>query len=354
MPVMNNNTSVCLVGLATSTSLGITAQSSVAAVRAGISAFAEHPYIVDKTGEPMIVARAPYLSDDSVGTERFLQLAMPAAKEALLPLRELVGRIKPIPVVIGLPAKRPGLPESLGNQMAVQFKGMMNELCPISSVDVIPSGHSAGLMALQAGWRRVQAGNAQFCVIGGVDSYLQPETLEWVDECEQLHSDSNAWGFVPGEAAGFCLLSSMQAADDYRLNILGKVLGVATAREHNLIKTKTVCIGQGLSEAFKWVLEGHLSSNAKIGQIICDMNGEPYRADEFAFTITRTSEYFINVGDFLAPADCWGDVGAASGPLFVTLAVIAGLKGYSKGPYTLVWTSSEGGERSAALIQTYN
>ena len=80
------------------------------------------------------------------------------------------------------------------------------------------------------------------------------------------------------------------------------------------------------------------------------MNGEAYRADEFGFMLARTSERFVDSSDFTAPADSWGDVGAASGPLFVLLAAAAAMKGYARGPLTLLWTSSEGGERAAALF----
>jgi len=53
----------------------------------------------------------------------------------------------------------------------------------------------------------------------------------------------------------------------------------------------------------------------------------------------------------MTPADCWGDVGAASGPLFVMLAVVAGLKGYANGPHMMIFTAAETGERTAALIR---
>jgi 3-oxoacyl-[acyl-carrier-protein] synthase-1 len=349
-PSSNKNPSVYVISVGASTAIGRTVPSSAAAVRAGITAFAEHPFMVDSEGEPMIVARACYLSDDTGGVERFLELALPAAREALAPLSKLAGRLPAIPMVIGLPSERPGLPDALDKQMEERFQNMIEKVCRVAGMEIIPSGHSAGLMALESGWRKIQNGGFEFCLIGGIDSYLEPETLEWLEECEQLHKSTNAWGFVPGEAAGFCLLSSQEVAERYDLSILSRVLTVATAREKNLIKTETVCIGQGLSEAVKQVLQALPSPSDKIDQTICDMNGETYRADEYAFTIARTSERFVDATDFLTPADCWGDVGAASGPLFGTLATAAGRKGYSKGPHTLLWTSSEGGDRSAALL----
>jgi 3-oxoacyl-[acyl-carrier-protein] synthase-1 len=80
------------------------------------------------------------------------------------------------------------------------------------------------------------------------------------------------------------------------------------------------------------------------------MNGEPYRADEFGFAAVRVKESFMAASDFVAPADCWGDVGAASMPLSVILATIAGWKSYAKGPHAFVWASSESGERGASLF----
>ncbi len=307
--------------------------------------------MIDKAGEPMIVARASYLSDDITGAQRFLDLSLPALHEALIPLSRFAGRLTPIPLIIGLSAQRPGLPMNLATEIASRFKNMVNDTCRISSVETISCGHSAGLMAIEAGWRAIRDGSVEFCLAGGIDSYLEPETLEWLDKEEQLHSVVNKWGFAPGEAAGFCLLTSQRAAARQQLPMLGQVLAVATAREVNLIKTDSVCIGEGLTKALKQVLQMLNHSHEKVDHVICDMNGERYRADEYGFTVARLSEYFVDAADFLAPADCWGDIGAASGQLFINLAIAAKLRKYAKGKVTLVWTSSESGERSAAVLQ---
>jgi 3-oxoacyl-[acyl-carrier-protein] synthase-1 len=344
---------VFIVGVGARTSVGMTAASSSAAVRAGISAFAEHPYMVDRAGEPMIVAKASYVPDEATGVERLAQLARPAALEALEVLRGLPGGTMPwIPLVVGLPAERPGLPASFDEVLAANLTQMLREFNSSPVVKVTPVGHAAGLIALEAGWENITNGRTDFCLAGGVDAYFAPDTLEWLDEQEQLHSTRNSWGFVPGEAAGFCLLASERAVRQYGLNALGRLLAVATEREEKLIKTATVCTGQGLSAAFRQVLPSLPAPDVKVDQIISDMNGEPYRADEFAFTMLRTSKHFARPGEFQTPADCWGDVGAASGPLFAVLAIAANSRGYSKGPYNLLWASSEGGQRSAALLYT--
>ena len=346
----NNGRQVCLVGVGACTPLGLNALSSAAAVRAGISAFAEHPFMIDQDGERMIVARASYLPDGLIYYERLARFAVSAAKEAVTSLQATENFTVQLPVIIGLPSKRPGIPGNLNSQVAEHFRIEMEAICRITNVEVIAAGHSAGLIALEAGWNKIRQGVFEFCLVGGVDSYLEPETLEWVEACEQLHSSTNAYGFIPGEAGGFCLISSRQAAERLKLTILGEILSVASAREKNLIKTETVCIGEGLSKAFKQALQPIISSGIKVDYVICDMNGEPYRADEYGFTIARLSDCFLDAGDFSTPADCWGDVGAASGPLFVNFAAASKIRGYAKGSKVLAWTSSEGGERSAALI----
>lgn len=345
--------SVCVVGLGACTSVGASAASSAASVRGGICAFAEHPHMIDTAGNPMIVANASYLPDELVGADRFLHLGMRAAQEALNAFNVLLERALPVPIIIGLPAPRPGLPRELNQLVSEEFKAMAAKNFAATTVEVIETGHSAGLMALEAGSRKIRQGLTEFCLIGGADSYMDPETLEWLEECDQLHSAgemNNAWGFIPGEAAGFCLLASHKTLKKYQVQGLAGITATATAREKNLIKTKTICLGEGLTAAFRQVLQDIPLSGTKISTIICDMNGEPYRAEEYGFTAVRVSEYFDAVDDFLAPADCWGDVGAASGPLYVMLAAAGWKRRYAKGPNALIWTSSEGGERSAALL----
>ena len=119
--------------------------------------------------------------------------------------------------------------------------------------------------------------------------------------------------------------------------------------EPNQIRTKTVCVGEGLTAAFRDALAA-LPAGVQITDVYCDMNGEPYRADEVGFAVLRTGESFVSASDFVAPADCWGDVSAASAPLSIMLSAIAGRKGYSNGALAFAWASSDGGDRGAAVL----
>lgn len=337
-----------IIGLGASTAVGGDAWSSAAAVRAGISGFVQHPFMIDTVGEPMRVALAPWLSIDLSGVERFMALLLPAIDQALEPLSSTASLR--IAISLGLPSPRPGLPVDL---QAALTKSLGARYSDIAGIAMFPNGHAAGLLALDAALKKLAFGALDVCVVAGVDSYIEPETLEWLEDCDQLHGAgplNNAWGFIPGEGAGAILLARRRVIDQLNFDSLARVIGVGTAFEPKRIKTETICIGEGLTQAFSEALRG-MPKGTQISDIYCDMNGEPYRADEYGFTCLRTKEYIESASNFVAPADCWGDVSAASGPLYMQLAAIAGAKGYANGPCAMTWASSETGERVAALLE---
>ena len=83
---LSSSTSIAIVGLGVRCAVGLAGPAAAAAVRAGLSGLREHPYMLDKVGEPMIVARDPTLDPALQGAERFTRLAGPALNEALAPL----------------------------------------------------------------------------------------------------------------------------------------------------------------------------------------------------------------------------------------------------------------------------
>lgn len=340
---------ICVVGVGAVTPIGLTAPSATAAARAGIAGFEDHPFMVDQRDEPFVVASVPSLDHDLPGHQRFVELGTPAIHEAFAPIASSP-QMHPIPTIIGLPEPRPGLSKDIATALA---QSLLNDDLfrdRIAAPSFLPNGHSAGLMAIDAACQKIGNGETEFCIAGGIDSYMDPETLEWIERCEQLHNLDNAWGFIPGEAAGFCLLTSESAALRNGLPIFGRIASAPTATEENRIKTETVCVGRGLTTAVQQVFQKHLPEGSLVDHTICDLNGEAYRADEFGFMLARTSDRFVDTSAFTSPADCWGDIGAASGPLFAALADSLSTERYERTAINLLWTSSEGGARSAALF----
>jgi len=347
------NEAVVLVATGASTPVGRSAPASAAAVRAGITGFTQHPYLVDTVGEPVRAAIAPWLDIALAGADRLEALLFPAIDEALAVLRKAAepgSKVMPMAIALGLASPRPGVPGNLQSTMKARLRDKYG--AQFSSAACFAAGHAASLLALDAAISKLRQGTLQACMVAGVDSMIDAQALEWLESCDQLHGAghmNNAWGLIPGEGAGALLLMGAPTAKRLGLPVLATLLGAGLAQEPKCIKTDTVCTGEGLTSALKAALVA-LPREGKVSDIYCDMNGEPYRADEFGFAALRTKAHFENAGDFLAPADCWGDMAAAGGALHVMLAAAAINKGYARGPHSLVWASSEGGDRAAVLL----
>jgi 3-oxoacyl-[acyl-carrier-protein] synthase-1 len=341
---------IYIVGAGAQTPVGRYVLAAAAAVRCGISAYAEHPFMIDKHGEPMAVARAEWLDETMPLEDRIVTLAADAAREALYPLgtqlASLHGQMR-----IHLALSAENLADSTGRQRVLDrvAEGIGLTLRD-SPIEPVVDGHAGGLLALENAVRQLRRGEANLCLVGGTDSWLDPERLEALDFGGRLHSVNYSWGFTPGEGAGFCLIATGAAAHRLGVTPLAELLNVATAQETKLMGTQTVCIGEGLTAAFRSVLD----PSHRVAHSYCDFNGETYRADEYGFAICRTSKCFEAAGSFTAAAHCWGDVGAASGPLALTLPLAAWARGYAKGPVTLAWSSSAHAPlRGAALVKRF-
>jgi 3-oxoacyl-[acyl-carrier-protein] synthase I len=347
------STPVYIVATGARTSLGVRAAPSAAAYRAGISGMGEHPFMIDRVGDPMPGALDVQLDPGLMGPERLLALAETALREACVPLkRDAQAHRLGLPLYLGLPELRPGFTEQ---DAATIRSGLMRfERLPItiSEVNVYTQGHAAGLAALAMATEKIQQGACEACLVGGVESYFQPDTMEWLDANRQLAGSVSRSAFIPGEGAGFCLLMTERARTRMGLSALARVLAVATGRETKLIKTSDICLGAGLTSVVKIAIGGLSPSSGRINAVICDINGERYRGEEWGFVCLRLSQYFDDPIAYDSPADCWGDMGAASGPLFLMLACQAAARGYTKGPRTMLWASSEGGLRGAAVVET--
>src|SRR5688500_5776028 len=103
---------MAIIGHGARTPLGLDCRSSDAAVRAGISAIADHPFMIDRFGQPMKVTRDPGLDEDWRCLRRVSALAAAAAQEALAGYRPATGLpeglAEGLAVMLNLGEPRPG------------------------------------------------------------------------------------------------------------------------------------------------------------------------------------------------------------------------------------------------------
>ena len=163
--------------------------------------------MIDTAGEPMRAAIAPWLDIECRGLERFEALLFPAIEQALEPLAAAGDALFASLWRSGFRLRGPGcLQISVLRCAPVSPRAIpVDSSLRRCSRAVMPPA----LLGLYASLRKMAEGVFDACVVAGVESYLDPETLEWLEENDQLHGAgrlNNAWGFVPGEAAGAALL----------------------------------------------------------------------------------------------------------------------------------------------------
>src|SRR4051812_44359832 len=229
------NARISVVATGARTPVGLQSASSAAAVRAGITRFVEHPFMIDQVGEPMPAAMDKELDPAMFGVQRQLELAKTAFQEVAASVKARGGLR--VPLYLGLPEFRPGFSEKDAEEIHFGLAQEHSVSLRFSEVYILPKGHAAGLAALQSAVERIEQGDIDACLVGAVESYFHPDTMEWLDDNRQLLGEVSRSGFVPGEGAGFCLLMTENAALRYGMQPLANVHSVATGRETKLIKT---------------------------------------------------------------------------------------------------------------------
>lgn len=283
---------------------------------------------VDRRDRPIGMCLTGGLHARLFGFDRMLGLAVPALIEAV----ENIEFEAPPPLIVALP--EPGRPDDVA-----AFGGHFLEALSVKSgfavahisSTVVRHGHAGFAYALQKAAALLDQG-ASSVVVGGVDSYYHPGVLEWLDEAYRLHAIGVQDGFTPSEGAAFTVL---RKTSDSALATVNRV-GVAT--EHGFddeqpnigaAMTQLVADLAGGANEFKWVMT--------------DNNGERHRAREWAMVtlrggIARDAEHDRLVGEL-------GDVGAATGALFLAIACEHWRARCAKSNRLLVALHSEGGER---------
>ena len=131
--------------------------------------------MIDSTGEPMHVVRAPWLDIDLPEVERFEALLFPAVEQALGCVEAARDPAIEIALALGLPAARPGLPADLERALRARIAGWFKTR--FSAVAVFDVAPRAGLVGMLAVMTHMDTGTIDACVVAGVESYLAPESL---------------------------------------------------------------------------------------------------------------------------------------------------------------------------------
>lgn len=300
-------------------SIGTSVPAICAAVRGRVDGFRSYRnFPAARDGRPLVMARVPMSAPVPDAVHRMAAMADRAAQECVTASggADAVGRL---PVFLALPGQRPGWEEA---DMLAFFEGFQTRLAcqtdPENSA-LFPSGHFGGLAALGAGFELVRSGVADRVMVGGVAS-LDAPYLDILDRFELLKGPDTPFGFIPGEAAGFVMLCAADILPQERA-LSPCLTDWATAEEPSpWYALDGPPGGKGLSETMISLLPPDGSEGQKADVAYSDHNGEHWRAEEWSTAYLRTGPRHGHPLDHRHPADCWGDVDAATGPLLAMLA----------------------------------
>lgn len=346
---------IVIVAAGMITPVGLSAPETAASVRSTVARFAETCWM-DKRFEPFTMAEvpdealpelAPALAAEKGLTSRegrMLRLAAPPLRECLKSLK-VVGQ-RPA-LVLALPEMETTLPINRTRflqRLAAQTEGAFDA----ARSDASATGRAGGLAAMGRAIARLRDRKENFVIAGGVDSFRDLYIMGTLDLRGRVKSNSNLDGFIPGEGAGFLLLTQAQTATRMGLKSLATLSSVAAGVEPGHMGSEKPYMGDGLDGCFKKLFQ-ESAPRDKIQEVYSSMNGENFWAKEWGVAFLRNQAMFNHEHGMYHPADCFGDTGAACGAVMTGLAALGLQKGYRRGP-VLVYASSDGPERSAVLV----
>jgi 3-oxoacyl-[acyl-carrier-protein] synthase-1 len=212
------------------------------------------------------------------------------------------------------------------------------------------SGHAGVFLAVRDATAMIRQGIKRRCIIAGVDSFLRYDALEELDNNGRIKSARNQDAFVPGEGGGAFLIETCASARARGAEIRALIDGIAVETETNTIDSDQPSNGEALSAAITEV--GSSGDEAETFEwVMCDLNGESYRAREWGCSLVRLMSFLGGLRHLWHPADCIGDVGAATGAVLIVLAARAFHRGYAPSERALLWTSSDNGDRAVLTLR---
>jgi 3-oxoacyl-[acyl-carrier-protein] synthase-1 len=333
---------VHIIGCGAVTAVGTRSAVSMAAVQAGLSRMRLVPEDADPDDDDVVtnVSHITTLSTEEPAA-RARELLRLAIEEAMSPL---LGRA---PGPLGAWTVGPPLLDA--RQVATQVAAEKHRIVPVA-VEAAGDQGSAALCAVERAARKLIAGEIELALISGFDVRTGEKAVAKATAEGRTIGPGRSWGYVPGEASAAILLANDRGLQRLAVPSQSTLVAVSSASEPNPPGTATPCLGRGITDAVRKVL-ALLPINERVARVLCDLNGDRGRTDEWGFTLPRVAGRLADPGAFLAPAMAWGDCGSPNGLLLLALAVALNRRDGGGASHTLVWTSSDGNERAAALVR---
>ena len=352
---MSDKPKVYVAGIGMITPVGFNADMTAAAVRAGVSGYTISGY-KNWACKPITMATVPDealpgICDDldtseaiSVQIGRMLMMATIALEQVL----EFYPDDKPLPLMLAVPESDPELEVPMSHAFIELLMTQTNIALDRANCRMIGAGRAGVIAGIDMAVKYLGQGVSDYVLVGGVDSYQDHDVLLKLAEQDRVMAEGSQEGFVPGEAAGFLLLTGKknlaQQFGKYKIGI--SVPGLAQEVGH--MYSEATYTGEGLANAVRTALDNHAGS--RVNRIYSSMNGEHFWAKEHGVAMIRNTAELNELVTTEHPADCFGDIGAAMGAVLIGIAGLTLVK-EGKAQSSLVYCSSDRAPRGAVCLE---
>ncbi|MFC3321619.1 hypothetical protein [Mesorhizobium cantuariense] len=335
-----------IAGSGAVTPAGLNAPQTVAAIRAGLSAF-EEMILNEPLGATQIVARVRAHSRLRRSDGQWLvNMAARAIGEAL----RSGTCLSDTTAILLTP------PESFRNHPAYGDIAPPDFLTAVMSATgqkfhvasrAIDGGAAASIGLLERAVEMMEQQGIGQVLLGGVDSLVNDTDFARLGRAGRLKGTDNAQGLVPGEAAAFVRLTQNPEG---KARVHAAIHGVGLAQEQDSVLSERYSQGRALLGALRDAVNGSGPSEPDIDFVISNGNGERYSGWEQLIARPRFYRTRREILPTAYPAMTIGDIGSAAGALALMLAADSLLKDYAPGPTVVCELASENGLRAAAVM----
>jgi 3-oxoacyl-[acyl-carrier-protein] synthase I len=336
--------SVSILAAGMVTAVGFNYAASCAAIRAGIKGIRVLNLWDAENGEYLSGAKVD-LPQWWEGIGKLADLVAPAIWECL----EAAKPENPasIPILLGVAAlDRPHRLPRLDEEILDEIEWRLNMPHHPQSA-VIAMGNVSGSVALVLAREMIDRRMSRYCVVAGVDSFLQQDVVEAYKDQRRIMTKTNSNGFFPGEAGAAVLVGAAGSGRYGELRVVGMGFGDEPAK----IASDSPMRGAGMTEACRYAL---VEAGVAMHEISCrntDLNGEHYKFKEAMFAHNRLLKKRAAGREVWHAAECIGEVGASHMPCALSISLYSGEKNFAPGARTLCHFSGDGTDRAACVVE---
>jgi 3-oxoacyl-[acyl-carrier-protein] synthase I len=324
------------------TPVGLSAPASLAAMRAGVTAFKDMPFPLPVPREA-VAAFVPTIP--IVGFDRYVRLLAPAVAEATRQLDDAT--LSATPVLVAVPsATRPDRPSGLVEDLIDQLERAIGRNFHPAQSALVPKGRIGVPLAIAQAVELIRGGNYERCIVAGVDTLVNLDCVGWLFRQDRLKCEDVTNGLIPGEAAVAIEIITVEA-----LSSGVEIVAIGRGYEATDPIRAQPLRGDGLTQAVARALQAADLDLFDIDYRLSDVNGEQYFFKETELCVARLLRRHKDAFAIWHPADSIGDCGAAAGGILVAMAKSAAIKGYAPGPLALCQSSSDEGGRAAIVLR---